>query len=56
MSNELTIEVDDSEIILGNGRVDLSGEKWAQTINEIRRLTAENERLEWMVNEADDDH
>ena len=46
MCGEFTMEVDDSEIIVGNGRVDLSQKKWMQAVNEIRRLRARVEELE----------
>jgi hypothetical protein len=43
--NVFEFEVDDSEIIVGNGRVDVDHEKWCRIINESRRLAFENSRL-----------
>jgi len=45
MSDTFTIEVDDSEILLGNGRVDLSADKWCHTVCELNRAQVEIERL-----------
>ena len=39
------IEVDDSEIFLGNGRVDLSADKWCHTVCELLRAKKKIKRL-----------
>ena len=49
MCDTFTIEVDDSEILLGNGRVDLSADKWCHTVCELRRAQAEIERLQQRI-------
>jgi hypothetical protein len=53
MCDTFTIEVDDSEILLGNGRVDLSVDKWCHTVCELRRAQAEIERLRERIKEWD---
>jgi len=46
MGDTFTMEVDDSEILLGNGRVDLSAYKWCHTVCELQRAHRRIEKLE----------